>query len=93
MFTEIGSSVAGWATSLVLNPLVWAGIALAGLSVVLFGTSAALRERGRGGAPTSDATARDEPAGLPRPTQSRGEPMIDDDLSDIEALLKRRGIT
>ena len=48
MFTEIGGSVADWATHLVLSPVVWAGIVLTGLSVVLLGSSAALRERGRG---------------------------------------------
>jgi len=94
MFTEIGTSVAGWATSLVLDPRVWAGIVLAGLSVLLLGTSAALRSRGRGGKPgavrgTPDAQ---QPPALP-PSGGRGEPAIDDDLSDIEAILKRRGIT
>ena len=48
MFTEIGGSVADWATHLVLSPIVWAGIVVAGLSVVLLGSSAMLRERGRG---------------------------------------------
>ena len=94
MFTEIGTSVADWATSLVLSPLVWAGIVLTGLSVVLLGASAALRERGRGGAPGAlgPGEARDASAGLP-PSRGRAEPAIDDDLSDIEAILKRRGIT
>ena len=94
MFTEIGTSVADWATSLVLSPLVWAGIVLTGLSVLLLGTSAALRARCRGGAPGAlgPGEARDAPAGLP-PSRGRGEPAIDDDLADIEAILKRRGIT
>ena len=47
MFTEIGGSVVDWATSLVLSPIVWAGIVLTGVSVVLLGSSAFLRERGR----------------------------------------------
>jgi hypothetical protein len=97
MFTEIGTSVLDWATSIVFSPIVWAGIVLAGLSVVLLGTSAALRERGRGGAPAPTeggrqagaAKRRDElPAG-----GKKGEPLLDDDLSDVEEILKRRGIT
>jgi hypothetical protein len=88
MFTRIGGAVAGWATGLVLSPLMWAGIVLAGLSVVLLGTSAALRARGRGGRP--GATPKEVPARR----QDRGEPALgDDDLGDVEDILKRHGIT
>ena len=95
MFTEIGTSVVDWATSIVLSPVVWAGIVLAGLSVVLLGTSAALRERGKGEAPeesgrrTRAARKRGELAA----GEKKGEPLLDDDLSDVEEILKRRGIT
>ena len=103
MFTEIGGSVLDWATSLVLNPMVWAGIILAGLSVVLLGSSAALRRRGVGG--RADDTGAPQPkqasapkgrAGLPQ-ASGPGEPVIspadDPDFADIEAILKRRGIS
>ena len=93
MFTEIGGSVADWATHLVLSPVVWLGIALAGLSVVLFGVSAAIR--GRQGGRTAErkaATSSDRPGELP-PSQGRGEPALGDDMADIEAILRKRGIT
>lgn len=95
MFTEIGGSVADWATSLVLSPVVWAGIVLAGLSVLLLGGSAVLRERQQGGSsprtPPAATGAEERPAiGGQTP---RSEPVIDEDLADIEAILKRRGIT
>lgn len=99
MFTEIGGSVLDWATSLVFSPIVWAGIVLAGLSVVLLGTSAALRDRGLGSTPEEkpgrqprQASGRRSAGELP-PASGRGEPAIDDELADIEAILKRRGIT
>lgn len=103
MFTEIGGSVLDWATSLVLNPMVWAGIVLTGLSVLLLGSSAMLRGRGRGGRPGGSerperraaASPADRP-GLNR-APGRSEPALssadDPDLADIEAILKRRGIT
>jgi hypothetical protein len=93
MFTEIGGSVLDWTTSLVLSPVVWAGIVLAGLSVLLLGTSAALRERGKAGPAATDreVTGREQQRSLPR-SERKGEPAIDDDLADIEAILKRRGI-
>lgn len=95
MFTEIGGSVLDWASSLVLSPLVWAGIVLSGLSVLLLGTSAMLRERGRGTKPGGSAATPDR-AELPS-SSGGGEPTIgsaaDPDLDDIEAILKRRGIS
>lgn len=98
MFTEIGGAVADWATHVVLSPTVWLGTILAGLSVVLFVVSGYLRDRlGRGG---DDAKVAGEiggsrqarPTGTARPPGA-GKPAIDDDLAEIEALLRKRGIT
>ena len=90
MFTEIGGSIADWATHLVLSPIVWAGIVLAGISVLLLGGSAMLRGRDEGSDSTSGAA---EPSALGAGTAPRSKPVIDEDLDDIEAILKRRGIT
>ena len=95
MFTEIGSSVADWATHLAFSPVVWLGMILFGISVLLFGVSGFLRGRALGGRPdkppkeTKPAARAGE---LPAPKQ-RAAPAIDDDLADIEAILKKRGIT
>ena len=95
MFTEIGGSVADWATHLVLSPIVWAGIILAGLSVLLLGGSAMLRGRAEesdGGSPRATSGPAERSA-LGGGTKPRSKPVIDEDLDDIEAILKRRGIT
>lgn len=91
LVTEVGGAVAGWATGLALSPLVWIGIVLAGMSVVLLGTSSALRRRGQGGAPAVDGGSKHRQ--LPRGRQDRGEPALGDDLADVEDILKRHGIT
>lgn len=95
MFTEIGGSIADWATSLVLSPIVWVGIVLAGLSVLLLGGSAMLRSRGDAAADGSshETSGSAEPSALGGGTAPRSKPVIDEDLDDIEAILKRRGIT
>lgn len=100
MFTEIGGSILDWSTNLALNPMVWAGIVLAGLSVLLLGASAVLRGRDRGGKPTSAKEPKRAPSPADRPglnpASGPGQPPIasdDPDLADIEAILKRRGIT
>ena len=80
MFTRIADAVGDWALGLALSPVVWAGIVLAGVAVLLIGTASVL-------------SSRSEPRALEEAPEHRGAPAIDDDLADIEALLKRRGIS
>ena len=92
MFTEIAGSVTDWATSLVFNPLTWGGIGLAGSGVALIVLSGILRDRQRaGGNDPAPRTRRP----LPEASSTRGsgsKAIVDDDLADIEDILKRRGI-
>jgi hypothetical protein len=84
MFTEIGGSVADWATHLVLSPVVWLGVILAGVSGVLFVVSGVLRSRQLGSA---------EPAGELKAPGRKAQPPVDDEMAEIEAILRKRGIT
>lgn len=96
MFTEIAGSVTDWATGLVFNPFVWTGIGLAGTSLLLFLVSGILRDRqlarGSKSAQARPVAERRDPQLGAAPTAQPGRPVIDDDLSDVEAILKRRGI-
>ncbi|MEV4799824.1 cellulose synthase [Nonomuraea sp. NPDC049421] len=109
----IGTTVVGFVTGLVFKPTVWAGVALAGLSVVLFVASGVMRGRrlssGRkkpaaetpeAGAGAAGPQAAQKPAqksaGAAKPKPAVGQKPAskgDDDFSDIEELLKRRGIS
>lgn len=95
MFTEIGTSIADWASGLVLDPLTWTGIGLAALAGVLFVISGFIRDRQLGRAQRS-ATVRgaEAPQGAlaPRPGAPAPSTAVDDDLADIEAILRKRGI-
>ncbi|MFI6316065.1 cellulose synthase [Nonomuraea sp. NPDC050556] len=104
----VGSTIVGFVTSLVFNPVVWAGVAVTGLSVVLFVVSGVMRARklaradaitAAPAAPAADKPGRAAPA---RPVQQpAGKPAVappksrtnDDDFSDIEDILKKRGIS
>ena len=98
MFTRIVNAVVDWITDFVFSPLSWAGIGLAGLAVVLYVVGGMARSRGAGSTPASQASSvggdsssrRKE---LPPGRKSRSEPVIDPELAEIEALLKKRGIT
>jgi heme exporter protein D len=78
---EIADSVGDWALRLVFSPVVWLGVVLAGVSLVLFVVSGVLRRR-RTPAP------RAVDSGKARQPAISG----DDDMADIEALLKKHGI-
>lgn len=97
MFSEIAGSVLRWASGLVLDPFVWAGLGLAGLSVLLLVVSGILRDRqlararGRHALRPSAAPAGAAPAARPatpgRGTGGTGE------LDEVEEILRRRGIS
>jgi hypothetical protein len=84
MLGEVGDAVADWATSLVFSPQVWLGIVIAGIAGVLLVVSGWLAGR------------RDD-----TPKQVRGKKteavessaIVDDDMADIEAILRKRGIS
>jgi hypothetical protein len=103
----IGATVVGFVTSLIFNPVVWSGVAVAGLAAVLFVVSGVMRgrklskARGEGKSP-APVTGPPQAAGRqPQAGQAPTKPSVapakarkaDDDFSDIEDLLKRRGIS
>ena len=102
MVVEIAGSVTDWATGLVFDLFTWAGVGLAGLAVVLWVVSGFIRDRqlarGRVGAAArkKEREQKREPGALPPSSGAApgtsGRPIIDDDLADIEAMLKKRGI-
>jgi heme exporter protein D len=92
---EIGDAVASWAIRFAFSPLVWLGIAVAGVSVLLFVVSSAMRRRGRGvhgnAAEQRRRTADPSlPAGSSRPPATAPG---SEDLDDIEAILRKHGIS
>jgi hypothetical protein len=98
---QIGDNIVSWAVHLVFSPIVWLGIVTAGVSLMLFAITAAMRARGLGGA-TSKTEAQDAKESKKLPAErsakpargSRGKaPAEDDDMADIEAILRKHGIS
>jgi hypothetical protein len=98
MLTRIVDAVGDWALNVAFNPFTWAGILLAGVSVVCFVVAGVLTRReigttsraGRGDA------APEESRGLPAGRAKKARPAVDpvdSDMAEIEALLRKRGIS
>ncbi|GAB2525811.1 cellulose synthase [Nocardiopsis aegyptia] len=101
-------SLVGIVAGLAFNPLVWAGVVMVGVSVVLYVVSGFMRARGAGTSPRGAAKGEGSakgaggakaagPAAAPAgqvgakaPKKSGGDDLSD--FSDIEDLLRKRGI-
>lgn len=98
MVVDIAGSVTDWATSLVFDVRTWTGVGLAGLALLLWVVSGFIRDRqlARGqaaGRARKDGSQRRGADELPAAAPSRGgKPVVDDDMADIEAMLRKRGI-
>jgi hypothetical protein len=100
---DVVKATGDWVVNLVFSPSVWAGVALFGVSVVLFVLSGVARNRGigtKGAKPEKKAT--DEPSAAkeltatgPEPAKvSRKKKPAEDagEFDEIEDILKRHGI-
>lgn len=85
---RITAAVLNWSASLAFNPVMWLGVGLATMAVLLLGSAAVLRSRGSAGI---DQRRRGTPAVGRSSTMSATS--ADDELADIEDILRRRGIS
>ena len=94
---EVTYSVSSWAVRLVFSPVVWAGVVVAGVSVALFVVSGFLRRRSPKPTRAERRAARagDQPAAVTGTGSRPGAtPAVkDDDMDDIEAILRKHGIS
>ena len=98
MATKIGSAVGDWVTGFVFSPTSWLGIILAVLSVGCFVVAGFLAERGAGAKESgaSGDSGEKPPKELAKGKGTKKEPVLSDvdpEMAEIEALLRKRGIT
>jgi hypothetical protein len=122
MFWKMGVAVGDFAKGFAFSTRVWSGIAVAGLALVLFVVSGALRGRRRvkqgsgsgavaapgatvalpatrsgpltgvGGTAAAGSAGRATQPAPAKPAKRRNDPE-DDDMQDVEEILRRRGIS
>jgi hypothetical protein len=94
---EIADAVVSWALRLTFSPSVWLGLVLAGVAVTLLVVTSALRRRGAGRShPPRGDDGTPAVGGEPERAAVRrsARPAVgDEDLADIEAILKKHGIS
>jgi hypothetical protein len=100
VFDRIGHALGDWAAHLVFDPRVWTGVIMLGAAVLLLLATGLGRGRAKGPQEEKPKAAkpgrRPEAAagGTTAPAVTAKKPSADDlgDFSDIEDILKRRGI-
>jgi len=91
LVTTIGSAIGDWAIDFAFSPSNWLGIMLAGVSVVCFVVAGYAVNRGASSAGDSKNSTE-----LNRSSGRAAKPVVadvDPELAEIEALLRKRGIT
>jgi hypothetical protein len=97
--SRIGNAVGDWAVHFAFSPSTWLGVILAGISVVCFVVAGVLADRGAGAKESgASGDSGEKPARkeLGKGKGTKKEPVLSDvdpEMAEIEALLRKRGIT
>jgi hypothetical protein len=96
MVSQIVDAVGDWTLGLAWNPFTWLGLILGGVSVVCFVVAGFIANRGSEGQPDKGSGKGGPGKELSRGRGGKAEPVLTDsdpEIDEIEALLRRHGIT
>jgi predicted membrane protein len=92
VFGEIGDALGHWLTRLVFSPAVWLGVVVFFIACVLIGGANLVSRRMPADEKKTRRSAADpSPKAVARPAKQ--DPLIDDEMAEIQAILKKRGIS
>jgi hypothetical protein len=93
---RIGDALSHWLATLVFNPTTWLGMIIGFVAIVLIGGANAIGRRGK----PDKADKADKPTKAPRSSEPKAvratkssDPLIDDEMAEIQAILRKRGIS
>ena len=90
VFGTVTNAFVHFFTRLVFSPVVWLGVLVFMVAFVLIGGSGFVR-RHTGDKPEPRARRTEKPKAVGPTTKS--DPLIDDEMAEIQAILKKRGIS
>ncbi len=90
VFGDITDTLSNWLAHLVFSPQTWLGMIIGFVAIVLIGGANAIARRGKPDKPAK--TQRSSEPKAVRATTSP-DPLIDDEMAEIQAILKKRGIS
>jgi hypothetical protein len=95
---EIGDSLSSWLARLVFSPSTWLGMIIGFVAIVLIGGARMVARRGQ--PDKSDKSDKSDKAAVRRTSSPKAvaptkntDPLIDDEMAEIQAILKKRGIS
>jgi hypothetical protein len=90
VFGTVTNAFVHFFTRLIFSPAVWLGVVIFMVAFVLIGGSGLVRRRS-GDQPQPRPRRTDKPKAV-APT-TKNDPLIDDEMAEIQAILKKRGIS
>jgi hypothetical protein len=90
VFGDVTDAFAHWFTRLVFSPTVWLGVIVFVVAIVLIG-GANMVSRRVDPKPAKSRRKADRPKAVGQ--ASGPDPLIDDEMAEIQAILKKRGIS
>ena len=92
VFGEVTDAFTHWFTRLVFSPTVWLGVIVFVVAFVLIGGANMVSRRVN---PKPKTKAKKGPADQPKAVGpvTKSDPLIDDEMAEIQAILKKRGIS
>jgi hypothetical protein len=90
VFGSVTHAFVHFFTRLVFSPVVWLGMIVFVVAFVLIGAAKVVSGRAEP-EPKERKRRPDQPKAVSRPSKS--DPLIDDEMAEIQAILKRRGIS
>jgi hypothetical protein len=94
VFGDVADSFGHWFTRLIFSPFVWLGVVVFVVAFVLIGAGNLLGARAEpSGKPKSKKKQQGPDAPRALGPTAKHDPLIDDEMAEIQAILKKRGIS
>ena len=93
VFGDITDTLSNWLAHLVFSPKTWLGMIIGFVAIVLIGGANAIARRGKPDKPEKPAkTSTSKAPKAVGPTKTP-DSLIDDEMAEIQAILRKRGIS